>query len=424
MPVNPGLDPGTRSVSYDEWTEGDELLKSCWCKVGHIRIPESKGCYDPIRKVVTIRDACFTDYHCNDLPNTLCAHDLDMARYNMSCQCIPGNKPFSPDPRTGLVEGCAPLTRQDKATVAGCSRRFTIRDKAEWVPDVVFPMKHDELFQSDVGVFFVTLGPVGEGDNDEEDVAVIRLMDLNKDRRKMYSIKVFRKSGKIGLYESKVTRSFFFSNENDRELDTYEDPQTLRRLEAGFVGFWVKYKFEDGYGGQISVGLNGAPFSPDYALVKWTDTSTSALTAVRFMGFTLGRRGSSIEFGANCVLLKTPGFSPLTKQPPYIQVSQPQQISQYPQSYFSQAKSQVGPSITGVNLPTVQNINPWDFLNSAKVDPVEQHIYPSPEQTVIEPILKSQYLTKLKRLLPTYLDELQDEDIAAKLQEVVSNGAV
>ena len=91
------------------------MLKSCWCKAGHIRIPESRGCYDPIRKVVTLRDACFADYHCNDLPNTVCAYDVNMERYNKSCQCLPGNKPFEPDPRTGLVEGCAPLTKQDKA---------------------------------------------------------------------------------------------------------------------------------------------------------------------------------------------------------------------------------------------------------------------------------------------------------------------
>ena len=66
-----------------------------------MRIPESKGCYDPIRKVVTLKDACFADYHCNDLPNTACSGDMFMDRYNKSCQCLPGNKPFEPNPRTG-----------------------------------------------------------------------------------------------------------------------------------------------------------------------------------------------------------------------------------------------------------------------------------------------------------------------------------
>jgi hypothetical protein len=79
--------------------------------------------------VVTLRDACFADYHCNDLPNTFCTLDLDMSRFNMSCQCIPGHKPFEPDPRTGLIEGCAPLTAVDKATVRGCSRKFTVDNR-------------------------------------------------------------------------------------------------------------------------------------------------------------------------------------------------------------------------------------------------------------------------------------------------------
>ena len=84
--------------------QGDEILKSCWCEEGHMRIPESRGCYDPIRKVVTLKDACFADYHCNDLPNTVCAHDTFMDRYNRSCQCLPGNKPFEPNPRTGETQ--------------------------------------------------------------------------------------------------------------------------------------------------------------------------------------------------------------------------------------------------------------------------------------------------------------------------------
>jgi hypothetical protein len=73
----------------------------------------------------------------------------------------------------------------------------------------------------------------------------------------------------------------------------------------------------------FSVGLNGAPFSPDFALVKWTDTSNSALASVKFMGFTTGERGQSLQFGANCVLLKTQYA--VLGQSPYVQVS-PQQI--------------------------------------------------------------------------------------------------
>ena len=42
--------------------------------------------------------------------------------------------------------------------------------------------------------------------SDEKDVAVIRLMEKDKDRRKMYTIKIFREGGKIALYESRITR--------------------------------------------------------------------------------------------------------------------------------------------------------------------------------------------------------------------------
>ena len=35
------------------------------------------------------------------------------------------------------------------------------------------------------------------------------------------------------------------------------------------------------YNNQVSLGINGAPFSPDYAILRWTDTSTTALKAVK-----------------------------------------------------------------------------------------------------------------------------------------------
>ena len=53
-PVHPGLDPGTRRLPFLQWKEGDTLLKSCWCREGTVRIPRSQGCYDPIRRVVTL----------------------------------------------------------------------------------------------------------------------------------------------------------------------------------------------------------------------------------------------------------------------------------------------------------------------------------------------------------------------------------
>ena len=97
-------------------------------QAGHLRIPQSSsnGCYDPIRRVVTLGDACFADFHCNDLPNTYCKYDSTMPRYNSSCQCVPNNKPFKANKRTGLVEGCSKLTKEDRYTVLGCSTRFEV----------------------------------------------------------------------------------------------------------------------------------------------------------------------------------------------------------------------------------------------------------------------------------------------------------
>ena len=55
----------------------------------------------------------------------------------------------------------------------------------------------------------------------------------------------------------------------------------------------------------FSVGLSGSPLSSDYAILKWTDTSSSALNSIKYIGFTNGARQHSIDYGANCVLLKT-----------------------------------------------------------------------------------------------------------------------
>jgi len=50
---------------------------------------------------------------------------------------------------------------------------------------------------------------------------------------------------------------------------------------------------------------------------------------------------------------------------------------------------------------------------------VEHEIQAKPELTVIEPVIKSQYLTKLKRLLPTYLEEMQDEQNSKRMKELL-----
>ena len=50
---------------------------------------------------------------------------------------------------------------------------------------------------------------------------------------------------------------------------------------------------------------------------------------------------------------------------------------------------------------------------------MEHEIQAKPELTVIEPVIKSQYLTKLKRLLPTYLEEMQDAQNSKRMKELL-----
>jgi hypothetical protein len=86
-------------------------------------------------------------------------------------------------------------------------------------------------------------------------------------------------------------------------------------MENGYVGYWVMYQYEKGIGGVLSVGMNGSPVLSDYALIKWTDTSESALKNVKFMGFT-SSSNANIGYGVNCALVKP---TPL-EQLPYLQV--------------------------------------------------------------------------------------------------------
>ena len=313
-PVNRGLDPGTRKLPFREWEDRDTLLKSCFCKEGHLRIPLSKGCYDPIRQVVTLRDACFADYHCNDLPNTECSFDQDVPKYNHSCQCIPGNKPFDPDPRTGLIEGCAPLTEADKASVLGCADKLSIENaELEWQPQRLYTTERDSVQNIDYAVVYIKLLK-GEGRND---VAIIRLLDETKNPRKMYTVKFYRSEGKITLSESTRSRSFFFDSERDAERVAITDLDVMTRMQLDYVGFHIQFRYEEGVGGTISVGLNGAPFTPDFALVRWTDTGNSALRRVAYLGFTAAE-GSNAHFGVGCFLLDTPiglGKNPFVQNP-------------------------------------------------------------------------------------------------------------
>ena len=75
-------------------------------------------------------------------------------------------------------------------------------------------------------------------------------------------------------------------------------------MENGFVGYWIIYQFEKGIGGILTVGMNGSPLSPDFGILKFTDTSESALKNIRYMGFT-SSGGGNIGIGVNCAIDKS-----------------------------------------------------------------------------------------------------------------------
>ena len=66
----------------------------------------------------------------------------------------------------------------------------------------------------------------------------------------------------------------------------------------------------------------------------------------------------------------------------------------------------------------VQELRQEDFDRAISMldEAVEHQIKARPELTVIEPVIRSPYLTKLKRLLPTYLEDLQDEQVASRMR--------
>merc|ERR1719340_110245 len=107
---------------------------------------------------------------------------------------------------------------------------------------------------------------------------------------------------------------------------------------------------------------------------------TTALKGIKFLGFTNGNTASSIDYGANCVLLKT---SVPNLRNPYTQIA-----AQLPQTILLGSNSKV----QGPLLRPNSGGNPWDFI--ASPDHLTSHDIQSYEQqqTVIEPLLKNQYL--------------------------------
>ena len=197
------------------------------------------------------------------------------------------------------------------------------------------------------------------------------------------------------------------------------DINTSRQLSQDYVGFWVMFKYEPGYGAQIRLGLASSPPSAEYALLKYTDSSQDALQAVKYIGFTNGNRQQSIDYGAICIV-----FDFTSLRQPQLPFPLP-----YYQQYGATQLYPVGrdelpslPQPQPTTQPTTTRANAWDIFNliPTPVSSTSQAVFvPPEEQKIIEPILKNPYLTKLQRKLLPQPQVLRNEQPLEYLDNVV-----
>ncbi|CAB4060664.1 unnamed protein product [Lepeophtheirus salmonis] len=331
----------------------------------------------------TLKEACFSDHHCESLPNTACKSDYEIPRYNHSCQCLLGHKPFNPDPKTGLIEGCSILTEKEKLTIHGCLERFRV-DTAYRVPKKVtdFVYDHDEeAYIASVQIKFQVdpFSPNSKNLKGYSDVAVIKLLNKYKSGDKMLSVSFDRSDGRITIDDTLRSRGFFFENDYTREKTGVEDIKTLQLMEKEFVGFWIMYSYKKGFGGTMSVGLNGVPINIENSLVSWTDTSDSVLEKPVYIAFTTENEGSTVDFGSTCVIKKNP-----TVPPP----------SRRDGGYSLVAR---------VNSPL---INPWISHGSRFVkEEGSINNWQLNSGPYSDSLMHQQYLDKLSKILPQYYED-------------------
>ena len=103
-------------------------------------------------------------------------------------------------------------------------------------------MQHDDRMDADVAVVFVKFGS-STGSNSHNDEAVLRLLNPNKSRRKMLTLRFTRKNGKISIQESTVSSSFFFENNRDKTEASSDRLDITKSMESDYVGFWIMYRY-------------------------------------------------------------------------------------------------------------------------------------------------------------------------------------
>ena len=111
------------------------------------------------------------------------------------------------------------------------------------MPRVIYKIKHDDRNDLDAAVVFIKFGSSSMGHDRDE--VVLRLLNPNKSRRKMLTLRFRRSNGQISIQESTVTSSFFFENNRDRTEASSDRNDIMKAMESDYVGFWIMYRFRN-----------------------------------------------------------------------------------------------------------------------------------------------------------------------------------
>ena len=104
-------------------------------------------------------------------------------------------------------------------------------------------MKRDEKNELDAAVVFIKFGHEKRKSRNNDQV-FIRLLDENKSRRKMLTLRISRSSGRISLIESTVRSSFFFENNSEKKMASTDRLDIMKEMEQDYVGFWIMYRYK------------------------------------------------------------------------------------------------------------------------------------------------------------------------------------
>ena len=106
-------------------------------------------------------------------------------------------------------------------------------------------MQHDDRNEVDAAVVFIKFGSSSTRSSHDHDEVVLRLLNPNKSRRKMLTLRFRRRNGQISIQESTVTSSFFFENNRDRTEASSDRTDIMKTMESDYVGFWIMYRYRN-----------------------------------------------------------------------------------------------------------------------------------------------------------------------------------